>query len=57
MKERTTLWFEKDMRSDVISEKILIYKQIIVSEVIFIFIVLRTLFNEQITDWIQNIIF
>ena len=50
-------WFEEDMATDVVVESRLIVKQIIVSIVILGFITVRQLFNEQITFWIQSIIY
>lgn len=50
-------WFEEDMTTDVVAENKLIAKQIIVSIVIIGFITVRHLYNEQITLWVQNIIF
>jgi len=57
MQKKNEQWFVEDMALDVVAENKLIYKQIIVSMVILGFITIRQLFDEQITQWIQNIIF
>lgn len=48
-------WFVEDMQADIKTENKLMYKQLLVSLLICIFIIVRQVFNEQVTQWIQSI--